>query len=311
MRATATDWAMLLALGLIWGATFPITKIATADFTPLTIAALRLSLAAVTLFAVLALRGQRLPGVGEPGGRAFWGAALAVAVLANAMPFTSLAWAQRHVPSGLAGVLMATVPLFLLPIAHLFVPGERMTLRRTAGFLLGFAGVCVLVGPAALEGFEAAAGSETRLQPLAIGGCLLAAFGYASGSVVAKLAPQLGLLRFATAALILAATITLPLALAFEAVAVPSPAGIAAIIYLGLMPTALATVMLLTVIQSAGPSFFANVNYQVPLWAVVLGAVALGETPSPRLGIALVLILAGLGVAQNVVGLRRGAVPRG
>lgn len=311
MRATPADWAMLVALGLIWGAAFMATKIATADFTPLTLAGFRLAVAAGVLALVLALRGERLPGLGDAEARRFWAAALAVAVLSNAMPFTSLAWAQRHVPSSLAGVLMATVPLFLLPIAHLFVPGERMTLRRTAGFLLGFAGVCVLIGPAALEGLEAGAGAEARLRPLAIGGCLLAAFGYAAGSVVSKRAPQLGLLRFATAALILAALLTLPLALVVEDIALPSAESVAALAYLGVVPTALATVFLLSVIRSAGPSFLANVNYHVPVWAVVLGAAVLGETPSPRLGVALVLILAGLAVAQNLVGLRRGAVPRG
>ncbi len=91
----------------------------------------------------------------------------------------------------------------------------------------------------------------------------------------------------------------------------PSPAGVAAVLYLGLVPTALATVMLLAVIGSAGPGFLSLVNYQVPLWAVVFGVTFLGETPSPRLGIALVMILFALTVAQSRLGLRRSGHVKG
>jgi len=308
-RPTARDWVLLATLGAIWGAAFMATKVAAADLGPFTIAAGRLLIGALSLVAVLALRGERLPGSATGEERRFWRAALAIAFLSNAMPFTALAWGQRYVDSGLAGVFMASVPLFVLPLGHLFVPGEVMTLRKTAGFLLGFVGVAVLIGPAVLLDL----GGGDALMLLAQGACLLAAFGYASGSVVSKLAPQLGLIRFAAAALMLAAAMTLPLAFALEAplAARPGAEAVLATVYLGLLPTALATLMLLSVIQSAGPGFFSMVNYQVPVWAVVLGILVLGESPSPSLGVALILILIGLAIAQGRLGLRRGAVPRG
>ena len=104
---------------------------------------------------------------------------------------------------------------------------------------------------------------------------------------------------------------TIPLALVFESPLAPSATGLAAVLYLGLVPTALATVLLLTLIGSAGPGFLSLVNYLVPLWAVVFGVTFLGETPSPRLGVALVLILLGLTVAQSRLGLRRGGHVKG
>lgn len=306
MHATPRDWALLGGLGLIWGAAFMATKVATADFAPLSLAAGRLAAGALALGLVLRLTGGRLPG---PGARAFWLSALGVALLSNILPFTALAWGQRHVDSALAGVFMATVPLFVLPLAHFLVPGERMTLRRVTGFLMGFTGVLVLIGPAALAGL----GEGQGLALLAQGACLLAAFGYASGGIVAKRAPPHGLLVFGTAALGLAAAIAVPLALWQEAplTRLPTIEGAAALIYLGLLPTALAQVMLLAIIRSAGPGFLSLVNYQVPVWAVLFGALVRGEAPSPRLGLALALILAGLAVAQVRVGLRRGAQPRG
>ncbi len=307
MTARPRDLAFLLALGMIWGAAFMATTVATRDFAPLSLAGIRLAVAALALLAILHLRGGRLPGISTPAERGFWAAAAAVAVLSNAVPFVSLSWAQRHIPSGLAGVLMATVPFFVLPLAHVFVPGDRLTARKLAGFGLGFLGVVVLIGPAAL----APAGEGP--VALAIGACLLTAAGYASGSIVAKRAPQLGLLPFGAAGLTIAAALVLPLAFLLEDPlgTVPSAEGALAILYLGLVPTAIATVMLLEVIRSAGPGFLSNVNYQVPLWAVLFGWMVLGEEPGPRLWLALALILAGLALAQTLVGLRRGAVPRG
>jgi len=309
MAATARDWGLLTALGMIWGASFMSTKVATADFTPLTLSGLRLTLAAATLAAVLRASGAWLPGFATRQERLFWLAAAGVAFFSNAMPFTMLAWGQRHIDSGLAGVFMATVPLFVLPLGAWFVPGEALSLRKAAGFLLGFAGVLVLIGPAALAGL----GTGPALTLLAQGACLAAAFGYAAGSILSKRAPQLGLLRFAAASLILAAAMTLPMAVLLEAPLASRPTlwGTLALAYLGLVPTALAMVMLLSVIGSAGPGFLSMVNYQVPVWAVLFGAVVLGEVPSPRLGLALVLILAGLGIAQNLLGLRRGGHARG
>ena len=309
MNPTQRDWLLLFGLGVIWGAAFMATKLATADFAPLTIAGLRLGVAAITLSAVMWLRGTRFPGIATPRERQFWLAALAVGFLANVLPFTTLSWAQRHIDSGLAGVLMTTMPLIILPLGHFFVPGERITLRKLAGFLIGFAGVGVLIGPDAFLSL----GTGSSLALLAQASCFLAAFGYASGSIVSKRAPQLGLLRFGAAALILAALMAVPLALALENPfkVAPSPVGLAAVFYLGLVPTALATVMLLAVIGSAGPGFLSLVNYQVPLWAVVFGVTFLGETPSPRLGIALVMILFALTVAQSRLGLRRSGQVKG
>jgi drug/metabolite transporter (DMT)-like permease len=309
MTPTPRDWLLLFGLGVIWGAAFMATKLATVDFAPLTIAGLRLGIAAITLTTVMWLRGDRFPGFSTPRERQFWQAALAVGILANVIPFTTLSWAQRYIDSGLAGVLMTTMPLVILPLGHFFVPGEHITLRKLAGFLIGFAGVAVLIGPDVFLSL----GSGGSVAVLAQASCFIVVLGYASGSIISKRAPQLGPLRFGAAALIMAALITVPLALALESplAAVPSLTGMAAVLYLGLVPTALATVMLLTVIGSAGPSFLSMVNYQVPLWAVVFGVTFLGETPSPRLGIALVMILFALTVAQSRLGLRRGGHVKG
>ncbi|MEM8790517.1 MAG: DMT family transporter [Pseudomonadota bacterium] len=307
MKATPRDWFLLCGLGLIWGGAFMATTVATADFETFTLSAIRLAIGTLALLAVLVWRRESLPGFGTREQRLFWIFALGEAITAYALPFTLLSWAQRHVDSSFAGVVVASVPLFILPMAFFFVPGEGMPWRKVVGFVLGFIGIIVLMGADSLL----ALGGDTTTT-LAQIACVGVALGYASGSIIAKLAPQLGLVRFGTASLIIATAIMAPIAIVTEGLpSLPSADGALAMLYLGLIPTGLATVMLLSVIASAGPGFFSMVNYQVPVWAVIFGIVVLDESPSANLGYALVIIFLGLAISQGLVGLRRGGHARG
>ncbi|MFW8634512.1 DMT family transporter [Cribrihabitans pelagius] len=283
------NWTKLLLLGVIWGASFMAVSLALEGVPPMTIAALRITLAALCLLAVLRALGIALPSPRHREGRIIWACALGMGVFSGALPFTLLSWGQTYVASGFAGVCMAVVPLFVLPLAHLLVPGEQMTPRRTLGFLTGFAGVVVLIGLDALR----TAGSD--LESLARLACLGAALCYAAGSIITRLCPAVNLLALSAAALICGAALMLPLALWAEGVpAMPGPVPLAAVVYLGLLPTALAQVLLVQIARSAGPAFLSTVNYQVPVWSVVFGAALLGEALPPQLFAALALILAGL-----------------
>lgn len=308
MKTTSRDWILLCCLGFVWGASFMATEIATAEFDVLTLAALRLIIGAAVLTALLILRREWLPGFATSHEKSFWMFAFGSALATNALPFTLLSFAQRHVDSSFAGVVVSSVPLFVLPMAHFLVPGERMTWRRSIGFLLGFLGIVVLLGSDALIHPV-----EDPIVLLAQLSCVAAAFFRASGAIIAKRAPQLGLVRFAAAGLILGAAIAAPIALIVEGVpAVPtSLPGVLAAAYLGLIPTALALVMLLSIVASAGPSFLSTVNFQVPLWAVFFGVVVLGESLPPQLGVALALTIGGLALSQGLVGLRRGGHAQG
>ncbi|MEM9781288.1 MAG: DMT family transporter [Pseudomonadota bacterium] len=309
IRARPIDWLLLICLGMIWGASFMATKIATDDLGPFAITGMRLALAAFAINLVRLVSGERMPGIVSGRDRRFWVFALLIAVTSNALPFLLLSWAQAHIDSGLAGILMTTVPFFVLPLGHVFVAGERMTLQKTLGFIVGFTGVAVLIGPEALGDL----GAGGRVALLAQCACLGVAICYAAGSIGARLAPDRGLIPLSTAALSLAALMTLPLAVALDPTltGAQTMASLVAVGYLGLVPTALATVMLLAVVRSAGPGFLALVNYQVPVWAVVFGTVFLGEEPSPRLGVALALIAAGLAISQGALGRRRDAHAQG
>lgn len=289
-------WFLLVALGLIWGGSFLGIAKALEGFGPLGIAACRIGIAAAILTAIVLATGQGLPPTATPTGRRIWLHCLGMGVFSNALPFALLAWGQERVSSGFAGISMAVVPLLVLPLAHVFVPGERLTLRKSIGFVIGFVGVALLVGRGG-----GGHGEHAALGRLA---CIAASSSYAVGAIITRLAPPGPTVSFGAAGLLIASVISIPLALAVEGwPASPPPAALLGVLYLGIFPTALATIALVYVVQSAGPSFMSLVNYQVPVWAVILGIVFLDETLPPQFLGALALILAGLAVSQ--LGRRR------
>jgi drug/metabolite transporter (DMT)-like permease len=222
-----------------------------------------------------------------------WPSIVAIGVLSSALPFSLLSWGQTHVTSGFAGVSMASIALLVLPLSHFFVPGEQMTLRRTIGFLIGFGGVALLIGPEAL----APSGSEMELLGRVF--CVLAASCYAISSVIIRRLPPIDPLGLAAIPLIIGAITSLCFALTVEG---PPPAisteTLCIILYLGLVPTAGANLLRILTIRSAGPVFMSLTNYQVPLWSVILGIVILEEAPRQNLFLAMTLILIGLCLSQ-------------
>lgn len=285
----ARNWIKLLCLGVIWGASFLAVSLALRDFGPLTVAASRITLGAVALFVVVRLSGVGLPDMRESNGRRVWVFAALMGLFSNALPFTLLSWGQKYVASGFAGVCMAVVPLFILPLAHFLVPGETLTLRRAISFGIGFVGVMVLIG---LDAFRSLGSDFEALARMA---CLVASMCYAIGSILTRLCPNTNMLSLAAAALICGAVIIVPVALWQEGLPRSfSPISLAAVLYLGLLPTALAQVLLVQVIRDVGPGFLSLVNYQVPIWSVMFGAVLLNEAVPPQIFISLGLILTGL-----------------
>jgi drug/metabolite transporter (DMT)-like permease len=287
--AGSLNWIKLLALGLIWGASFMFISVALRDLGPLTIVAWRVGLGALVLLAILRMRRIGLPSLSNRNGRLVWASAVAMGFFSSALPFAMLSWGQKYVASGFAGVCMAVVPLFVLPLAHFLVPGERLTLRRGISFLIGFVGVVVLIG------FDALRLVGSDYESLARIACLGASLCYATGAIITRLCPKTDMLSLSAAALLSATVIITPFALTLEGIpAMPSALSWVAILYLGLFPTALAQVLLVQVIRDAGPSFMSLVNYQVPVWSVLFGVVLLNELLPPQLYLSLVLILGGL-----------------
>ncbi len=285
------NWLLILILGLVWGGAFMSVRLSLDGFGPWNVAAWRTGLGGITLAIIGAALGQGIHKI--PTVRA-WMFAIIIGAGAVALPFAMLSWGQQFIPSAFAGVAMGAVPLLVLPMVYLFSKEEGIGPRRVLGMLLGFVGLFILVGP----GAAASTGHENEwLGRLA---CLAAAGCYASGSVITRRAPKMPPIAFATATLLVAAVILIPIAAITEGWPDSFPTKpTTALIYAAMFPTALAAVIRVRVITTAGSLFMSLTSYQVPVWSVILGVSFMGETLPPQLFIALAIILAGIGLSQS------------
>ena len=281
---------MLLALAAFWGTNFVFVKLAVTAIPPATFVAARLVIGALILVAVVRALGYTFP----PPGPA-WPPYVVLALVGNCLPFWFISWGQQHIDSALAGILMGVVPLLTLLLAHRFAPGERMTLQRVSGFLLGFLGVVVLIGPAALSGLGGA-----PLAVIAQGAVLCGAACYSANNVIARIKVRGDLMVASAATVALAAAISIPVALILDRPwrLDPGWSTAAVILWIGVGPTAIATFIYFALIRSAGPTFMSMMNYLVPCVALGTGMFLLGEEPGVNAYAGLVLILAGIGISQ-------------
>lgn len=284
------DWALLLTLVALWGSNFMFVKLGVATVPPATLVAARLVIGALILVAVVRALGYTFPPAGP-----IWLTYATVAVIGNSLPFLLISWGQQAIDSALAGILMAIMPLTTLVLAHFFVPGERMTRNRVAGFMLGFVGIVVLMEPAALTGLGGS-GHHVLAQVAVLSGAVC----YAAQSVVVRVKLSGNIMVASAAIIAIAAAISLPVALALDQPwrLAPSAASFWAVIWIGIGPTAIATLVFLKLVGSAGPTFMSMVNYCVPVVAVFLGVALLGEAPGANAYAGLAMILSGIALSR-------------
>lgn len=287
--ARPLDWLLLVFLASIWGASFLFIKIAVVEVTPMTLVALRLAIAAGVMALVARALGERLPR-----DLATWRQFTVIAFVGNLIPFWLITWGEQEIDSGLAAILMATMPLATLLLAHVFTPDDRLTPTKLAGMLLGFSGILVLVGWEALTGLGS--------QALAQLATALAATCYAVSSVFVRASglSRISPLATSTGVLLVSAALALPLAFLLESPLDLRPGGqsLLAIAALALLSTALAYQILFRLLARNGATFMALNNYLVPLFGVMWGALVLAERPEPRALGALVLIFAGIALSR-------------
>ncbi|HRQ59326.1 MAG TPA: DMT family transporter [Azoarcus taiwanensis] len=289
MRHPLSHWLLLFALVAMWGSSFLLTKIAVGSLAPAQVVTGRLVLAALVLAVVAVVLGRGMP----RGGRAWLHLGL-MAVVGNVLPFMLITWGQQRVDSGLAGILMAVMPLATLVLAHFFVDGERLRRNRIIGFLIGFVGIVVLVGPQALV--QLGGSGEILVAQLAILG---GAFAYAVNTILARHRPAADVWITSAAVLGFAALLSMPMSVPLGVPADVPQGALMAVATLGLVSTAAATVGYFRLVTLAGPTFLSQINYLIPLWAVGMGMLFLGERPQWNAVAALLLILAGIAFAQR------------
>ncbi len=263
------EWGLLLTLSVLWGGSFFFVDVIVQSLPPLTIVLLRVGLAAIALNVVVIGAGQRMPRDGR-----LWRQFAAMGCLNNLVPFCLIVWGQIHIAGGLASILNATTPIFTVLAAHWLTADERLTAGRILGVVLGLAGVAVLTGVDRLIGVQ----THSLAQAAVLGG----AISYAVAGLYGRRFRHLGVtpMQTATGQLTVSAALLLPVVLLVDrpwTLDAPDIAGIGAIAGLALLSTAMAYILYFRILATAGATNLLLVTLLIPVSAISLGAVFLGE----------------------------------
>jgi len=281
-RMRGMHWLVLLAAATGLGSSFLFIKLSIGELPPLTIAAVRAVVAAVAvwLFAITA-------GQWQPTKTTAWKALAVVGLLMGAVPFATIAWGQLYISSALAGTLFATLPLFSVLVSPWIAKDEPLTGRRIGGGLVGVAGVAIVLGPEALLALKAGLWGG--------GLTLLAALSYGVGTAYARRHRGIPSVVMAVGQMTMATVLLVPAAAIVDgplAVAAATPRTWAALLALGTLSSAVPMVLLFWLVRRTGAVSASLVPLFMPVAAVLLGGVVLGEPVPWTLIAGLVVLLA-------------------
>jgi drug/metabolite transporter (DMT)-like permease len=274
---------LLITLAALWGPSFLFIKVAVEEIPPLTLVLGRVAVGAAFLLIVLLSQGRRLPT-----DRRLWRHLAVVAMLHNALPWVLLSWGEQYIDSALASILNGTTPLFTIILAHFLVAGDRMTVPKMLGVLLGFAGLVLLILPSLSGGAQASTWGLLAVTAAA------AVYGVAmiySRNHLRGLPPLVA----PASQLLLATGYMLPVALLVDrpwTLDRPSTVALGSLFLLGILGTGLAFIVYYRLLETANPTYISMVTYVIPIFGVILGVLVLGEqlTWYALAGFALILL---------------------
>jgi drug/metabolite transporter (DMT)-like permease len=300
-RATRTEWLIFLALGFMWGSSYLFIKIGVDSFGTFTLVALRLLIGAATLWVAFRLNGTSLPR--EP---RIYGHLVVMALVNITIPFALITWAEQSVASALAAILNASVPLFVIVIAPMFLPEEPIRVNGVLGLAVGFIGVVLLVSPGLMSATGDLAGSLALLG---------ASLSYALGNVynrrnVRGLPPLVPAVFQVTFAFLIVGTLALVVERPWESLHADA-AGLFSVVWLGVFGSGLAYMLYFRLLGRWGATRTSLVAYLLPVYGIVLGFLVLQEHIDITLIVGTGLIIAGVALVNGPWGQRRlfGAVP--
>ena len=287
MKMDAYDWVMLITLATVWGGSFLFNAILVAELPVITIVAIRVTVAALALWGFVRVTGRKIPTTPQ-----VWGALLILGVLNNAIPFSLIVQGQTQITSGLASILNATTPFFTILFAGFFLTDERFSVLRVLGVVVGFSGVILLVGPEALGSL----GADFWAQLCALG----AALSYGFASVFGRRFRELKVdpVMVATGQVTMSSLVLWPIALWIDGpqdILGLSFNAAASMFGLAVLCTSFAYILYFRILERAGATNISLVTFLVPISAIILGVLVLGESIFIKEIIGMTLI--GLGLA--------------
>ena len=292
MNLVKSNWFLLILLSAIWGGAFTLNKMALDTFTPEVIVAGRLISGSVCLVALIYFLYKRFSiNLAQVNYYLF------MSLVGIVIPFIAIITGQKNIDSAMAGILMATMPISTILLSHLFLDDEKMNKQKFIGFIISFLGVFILIYRDDL--FIDNSISETfESQLLVILGATLYAFAAIYGKKY-KITDPLS----ASTGTILFATFFMTIYLIFIDQSKPSYSNLLLdmnILLLGVLCTAIATVIYFQILQSEGASFISMMNFLIPLWAILFGIIILNDQFSWNYILGLLVILFGIKLANSI-----------
>jgi len=287
-RPTLADVTKLTFVGAIWGGAFIFVSVALTDFGPVSIATWRVSLGAIVMLFIAMLIGQTFPR-----GLRNWRNIFVVGCLNSAVPFFLISWGQQFISSAESALLMATGTFFSLVISHFTSHDERINKARALGVTIGFLGVLVLV---LWDMIESGFGSLHGQLAVMIAGC-----SYATSAIVSRRLTHLPMISTSASTMLSACLYMVPLALLLEN---PLPKNVSnsslvALVYLGVVATALAMTVRFFIIRANGAVFMSLVGYLVPLFGVIWSGLYFADAINLQTLISLSLIMLGIAITRR------------
>ena len=286
MSVNKRSYQLLGLLVIVWGSSFLLIDRSLLFFSPEQVVGYRLVIGAITMLVIALYYGKPLPRTITP-----WSHFFIYAVIGNMVPYLLIATGQLTITSGMAGLLMAFMPLVTLILAHIFLPNDKLNRFKIIGFVIGISGVLFILGPSINNG------NYTFIGILLVLG---AACAYAINTIIASRLPPYDPIVSSTAVLIVASLLSFciwPDFFFFNLSSVPL-ISVISLILLGALPTGIAALLYFTIINSDGATFLSNINYLIPVVAFFLGALVLGEEILLQNILALLLIISGIFISR-------------
>jgi drug/metabolite transporter (DMT)-like permease len=281
-------WLVFILLGAIWSSSFMWIKIGIQEIGPMALTAFRMLFGAVSAVAIGMVQNVTWPRDGKT-----WGIFAILGPASLAIPIFLISWGEQTIDSAVASILNATTPLFTIFIAHLLLHDDKMTVPKVIGLLMGFAGVVVLLS----KDFTVGAQNSVIGQAAVI----LASLFYAGSAVFArKLTRHIdGIVRGAMPLITSTIFMWILGPLVERPFEFPSrPLTWISVLWLGILGSGVAVIMLWYLIHEIGPTRASMVTYLFPVGGVILGVIFLNEELSWQLVVGAVLIILSLGVAN-------------
>ncbi|MES2937051.1 MAG: EamA family transporter [Pseudomonadota bacterium] len=283
------EYVLLVLLSLLWGGSFTLIKVAVAGYPPATLVAIRILAGGLVLAAIALAQGVQFPT-----SRRRWAELFLQGVLQSALPFTLISWGEIHLPSGLAGVMNSTVPMFVFLISVLVLGAAPFVLRKFLGVVLGLAGVAAMAGLGSIAGV----GEVNVLAVLAV---LAASVSYACGALFGHRFDDQPAIVTASTSLLCGSLLMVPLSLWHDKpwTLTPSTDSTLAVVALALLSTALASTIFFRLIKTLGSLATTTNAYLRAIFSVFLGVVFLGEPLGWNMVIGTGLILLGVALVTR------------